>query len=97
MKTQTIANLAAMGIALLASPVAAQTWQRTSAPLPENNVFWGLENAPPQGHTYGSNVRPRAGSLPRGAIVAPGTADATGPRVIDCVHVTFPQCGGGGQ
>ena len=95
MKTTTIAILAAMGVALLASPVVAQTWQRTSPPLPEENVFWGLENTPPQGHTYGSIVRPRAGSFPRGAVVAPGTADASAPRIIDCVHVTFPQCGGG--
>jgi hypothetical protein len=93
MKTRTIAILAAMGVALLASPVVAQTWQRTSPP--EENIFWGLENTPLQGQTYGSIVRPRAGSLPRGAVVGPGTADASAPRVIDCVHVAFPQCGGG--
>jgi hypothetical protein len=95
MKTKTIAILAAMGVALLASPVVAQTWPRTSPPLPDENVFWGLENAPPHGNAYGSSVRSRAGLLPRGAVVAPGTADTSAPRVIDCVHVTFPQCGGG--
>ena len=94
MKTMTTAILAAMGAALLASPVMAQTWQRTSPPPSENNVFWGLENTPPQAQAYGSSVRTRADSLPRGAVVAPDTFDASAPRTIDCVHVTFPQCGG---
>jgi hypothetical protein len=89
MKTSTIMILAAIGSAALTSPVMAQTRSHTNPPLSENNALWGLENAPPHGHAYGSVTNSRAGRL------APDAAAAPLPRIIDCVHVAFPQCSGG--
>jgi hypothetical protein len=92
MKTRTIMILAAMGVAALASPVMAQTRPNTNPPLSEDNVFWGLENAPLHEHGYGSVAHPRAGRLPASA---PDAAAFAPPHIIDCVHVPFPQCSGG--
>jgi hypothetical protein len=82
--------LAAMGAAALASPVAAQTSRNTNAPVSENNALWGVENAPPHEHTYGSAAHPQTQT----SRFAPDAAAVSQPRVIDCVHVPFPQCSG---
>jgi hypothetical protein len=87
MKTRTMMMLAAMGVAALASPVMAQT-VRNNVPLSENNALWGLENAPPHEHAYGSVTHPGTSRL------APGAAAVAPHRIIDCVHVQFPQCSG---
>jgi hypothetical protein len=88
MKTSLIMILATMGVAALASPVMAQARPNATPPLSEENVFWGLENAPPHEHAYASFARPRTSRL------APDAAAVSPPRIIDCVHVPFPQCGG---
>jgi hypothetical protein len=88
MKTSTTMILAAIGIAALASPVMAQSRPNTTPPVSENNVFWGLENAPPHENAYGSLAHPRTSRL------APDAAADSSPRLIDCVHVSFPQCSG---
>lgn len=83
--------LAAIGVAALTSPVTAQIRPNTSPPLSEDNVFWGLENAPPLEHTYGSAHQTR---MDRAPASTPDVAAAPTPRIIDCVHVPFPQCSG---
>jgi hypothetical protein len=81
--------LAVMGVAALASPVAAQTRRDANVPVSENNALWGVENAPPQEHAYGSaHPQTQTGRF------APGAAAVSPPRVVDCVHVQFPQCSG---
>lgn len=91
--------LAATGIAALASPVLAQTWWNASVPLSTDNVFWGLAYGPAYGPpaygplAYGSVAHPSASRLAPGFVVVPPPL----PRILDCVHVTFPQCGGGGS
>jgi hypothetical protein len=105
MKTSLKVIMAAIGISALASPVMAETflttdtyvpaetWRNTyNPPLSEDNVFWGLENAPPHQHAYGYVAHHR-----RTYRIEPGTSDpaAVPPSgIIDCVHVTFPQCSG---
>ena len=86
--------LATMGVAILASPVVAQTWPEANVPVSTDNVFWGLAYAPPYrpAHgAYGSVAPPRPGQF------APGVVAAPLPRILDCVHVPFPQCSGGGN
>jgi hypothetical protein len=82
---------AAMGVAVLASPVTAQNRLEPWIPVSTDNVFWGLAVGPVihEGPAYGS-VRPVA----PGRFV-PGPVYGAPPRILDCVHVTFPQCGGG--
>jgi hypothetical protein len=77
-----------MSVAALTSPVMAQTWQNTHVPVSENNVFWGMEAAPPHENAYGSTTYSRTDRL------APGAAAVHPHRILDCVHVTFPQCSG---
>jgi hypothetical protein len=90
-KTNLKVILAAMSVAVLASPVTAQTWRDERAPLrgdlSTDNVFWGEVHEPP--HAYGSAVHRPAGPPASGV-----TVDGH-PRIVDCVHVTFPQCSGG--
>jgi hypothetical protein len=105
MKTSLKVIVIATGIAALASPVMAETFVATDTvvpaenlrntynpPLSEDNVFWGLENAPPHQHAYGYVAHHR-----RTYRIEPGMPDssAVSPSgIIDCVHVTFPQCSG---
>ncbi len=71
--------LAAIGVAVLASPVAAQSEPRHHAAHP----------APGVSRTYGSTLPAPAWRPAPGVITGGGQF-----RVPDCVHVTFPQCGG---
>jgi hypothetical protein len=97
MRTSVKVILAAMGVAALASPVMAQgisgtPWREANVPVSTDNVFWGLAYAPlygPAYGAYGSVAPPRAGQF------APGVVAAPLPRILDCVHVPFPQCSGG--
>lgn len=93
------ALLAAVVAGALAAPAAAQVRREPWIPVSTNNVFWGLALGPPildpvfpqpsgdpvWGHAYGA-----AGPVPPGAPV-PGRAYV--PRILDCVHIAFPQCG----
>jgi hypothetical protein len=89
MKMSTVVVLTAMGVAALASPVMAQTWRNSNnVPVSENNALWGLENAPPHEHAYGSSAHLQTSRI------APGTGAVAPHRIIDCVHVPFPQCSG---
>jgi hypothetical protein len=91
MKTTTVMILAAMSVGALASPVMAQSWPNiNNVPVSENNALWGVESAPPHEHAYGSTARAHTGRVAR----QPEAAAASQGRVIDCVHVTFPQCSG---
>jgi hypothetical protein len=63
----------------------AQPRQDTNVPMPTNNIAWGPENKRPYG--YGAVAHPPASWRARAV---------TFPRIIDCVHVTFPQCSDGG-
>jgi hypothetical protein len=99
MKMKTIMILTAIGGVALASPVMAQTADQTgryaTQPLSENNVFWGMEREPQPSRAYGSSVYP-AGQPLRDVGAAPGAVDVHAPpRILDCVHVAFPQCSGG--
>jgi hypothetical protein len=107
-----------LSVALLASPVIAQTLMEPQVPVSTDNVFWGLAYSlvPAVGvaqPAYGSvalvrrhhrHARTMAyGYQPApafGAVVAPAGDLPVGatnpPRILDCVHVTFPQCGNGG-
>jgi hypothetical protein len=88
MRNWTRVILATMGIAVLASPVMAQTWWSGNVPLSTDNVFWGLAYGPVYVPPAYGSVAPRAGRLAPGfVVVAPPV-----PRILDCVHVTFPQC-----
>jgi hypothetical protein len=87
------------GAVAVASPVTAQNWQApngryANVPVSTDNVFWGLAYAPLQAPAYGLAYGSAAG-IPAGRPV-PGIAAAPPPRILDCVHVTFPQCGGVG-
>jgi hypothetical protein len=74
---------------------ADQTGRHATPPLWENNVFWGMESEPQPSRGYGSSVYP-AGQPPRDVGAAPGAVDVHAqPRILDCVHVAFPQCSGG--
>jgi hypothetical protein len=93
--------LAAMGVAVLASPVMAQTWSGPQVPVWVDNVFWGQAYAPLQGGFASGAVSfgaPAYGSVagPRGGRPVPGVVVPARPVILDCVHVTFPQCGGTG-
>lgn len=89
MKTTMKVVLTGIGVAVLASPVMAQTWWNAQVPLSTDNVFWGLAYGPVYGApAYGSVAQPPAGRL------APGFTVVAPPRILDCVHVPFPQCGG---
>jgi hypothetical protein len=101
MRTSTKVILAAMGVAALASPVMAQTWPDVNVPVSTDNVFWGLAYAPLYGSAYGAYGAHGAygayGSAApvRPGLLAPGVVEAPLPRILDCVHVPFPQCSGG--
>ena len=94
--------LAVVSVAVLASPVGAQVRVEPWIPVSTNNAFWGLALGPviPEsvgpaygyiGRAYGS-----VGPVPPGAPV-PAPAYEVMPRILDCVHITFPQCAGGGM
>jgi hypothetical protein len=85
--------LAAMGVTVLASPVMAQYRREPWIPVSTDNVFWGLAVGPVihEGPVYGSIRRIAPGRA------VPGPVYGAPPRILDCVHVTFPQCGGPGQ
>jgi hypothetical protein len=91
MRTNIILALTAMGITVLSFPVMAQTWRYANIPLSMDNVFWHLAVPPPYGPAYGSIARAPMGRFARGPFAAPL------PRILDCVHVPFPQCSGAGQ
>jgi hypothetical protein len=91
----------------IASPALAQSWQTpngryANVPVSTDNALWGLAFAPLQAPAYGLAYGSAAG-VPRGRPV-PGAATnppvgsplSPLPRILDCVHVTFPQCGGVG-
>jgi hypothetical protein len=92
---------AAMGIAVLASPVVAQTWRDANVPVSTDNVFWGLAYAPLYRHAPAYGYGPAYGyAAPyrawRRTPGPPGMAvEGQLPRILDCVHVPFPQCSGG--
>ncbi len=97
MRTNMKVILAATGIAVLSSPVTAQTWRDANIPVWTDNVFWGLALAPLQapaygayGPAYGSVARAPAGRVEPAPLAAPPL-----PPILDCVHVPFPQCSGG--
>jgi hypothetical protein len=92
MRTIMKVMLAAIGVAVLAPPVLAQNRQEPWIPVSTENVFWGLAVGPVihEGPAYGS-VRPVA---PGRSV--PGPVYGAPPRILDCVHVTFPQCSGAG-
>jgi opacity protein-like surface antigen len=96
MRTSMKVILAAMSAAVLASPVMAQNWQSPYAPvrpdLSTDNVFWGEVPVAPHGYGYGSAARGQAGWVAPGGVTIDGH-----PRILDCVHVPFPQCSGGGN
>jgi hypothetical protein len=92
--------LAAMGAAALASPVIAQTWPDANVPVSTDNVFWGLAYAPLYGsanRAYGAYGAYGSAAPLRPGRPAPGAPMAPLPRILDCVHVPFPQCSGGGN
>jgi hypothetical protein len=94
MKTGVKVILAAMGAAILASPVTAMTWGTMQvSPSPDvstDNVFWGMPYGRPHAHAYGYAAHPPANRP------APSINYQNQPRFLDCVHVTVPQCSGGG-
>jgi hypothetical protein len=90
--------LAATGVAVLASPIMGQTLRDANIPVSTDNVFWGLAVAPLYGPAYGRAYGPAYGSVarvPAGRFV-PGSVATPLPLILDCVHVPFPQCSGGG-
>jgi hypothetical protein len=101
MRTIMKVILAAMSVAVLASPVMAQNWWNPTAPvrpdLSTDNVFWGQVYAP--AYAYGSPAYAygSAAHAPPMARFVPGVTVAGHPRILDCVHVTFPQCSSGGN
>jgi hypothetical protein len=90
MRTGMKVILAATSVAILASSAVAQKWNPTSPVRPDvstDNVFWGEFYDP--AYAYGSAGPASAGRF------APGVTVDGHPRILDCVHVTFPQCSGG--
>jgi hypothetical protein len=85
--------LATMAVATLAWPVMAQTWRDANVPVSTNNVFWGLAYAPLYGPAYGAYGAYGSVAPPRPGQFAPGVVATPLPRILDCVHVPFPQCG----
>jgi hypothetical protein len=67
--------LTAIGVAVLASPVMAQ-----SALRPHAAPVAGISSA--------------HGSVAGAGRLVPGLFEGSQTRIDDCVHVTFPQCGG---
>jgi hypothetical protein len=102
MRTGMKMTLAAMSVAVMASPVMAQYWQNPTAlvrpDLSTDNVFWGQVYGPAYAHgpAYGSAYG-SAGPAPVVGRFAPGVTVDGHPRILDCVHVTFPQCSSGGN
>jgi hypothetical protein len=92
MRTSMKAILTAMSVAVLASPAMAQTLRNHHVPLATDlstdNVFWGEEDG--HRHAYGSAGDPQAGGRLAPGVVIGGAQR----RILDCVHVTFPQCSG---
>jgi hypothetical protein len=97
MRTSMKVILAATGIAALASPVPAQTWPDANVPVSTDNVFWGLAYAPLYGPAYGAYGAYGSAAPPRPGQFAPGMVATPLPRILDCVHVPFPQCSSGGN
>jgi hypothetical protein len=101
MGTDMKAILTAMGVAALASPAMAQTWRDANVPVSTDNVFWGLAYAPLEGRAPAYGYAPAYGSAAphRAWQRAPGVpgvvVEGHLPRILDCVHVTFPQCSAG--
>ncbi len=82
--------LAALTLAAIASPVAAEPRPDTNTPLSAGNVsFSGEANK----HPYGYGPVPHLPAGRRAAAVAIGPGH---PPILDCIHVPFPQCGGEG-
>jgi hypothetical protein len=97
MRTSMKAIVAATGAVVLASPAVADNWRTAPVPL-STNATWGLgyrgythQRPYGHGHGYGAAYDPQAGKRAPGA----GIGGAR-PQILDCVHVTFPQCGCGG-
>jgi hypothetical protein len=91
MRTNMRLILAAMGVAVLASPVTAQTGQNARVPLSTDLVTKNVFRGTIYGRPYGYIAHPPVGRLAPGAII-----EGTQPRILDCVHVLFPQCSDGG-
>jgi hypothetical protein len=84
MRTSLKVVMAAIGVAVLASPVMAQSESHPSA-------------APSAATTSISNAR---GSVVHTRTTRSGPAaniEGSQIRLDDCVHVAFPQCGGSGE
>jgi hypothetical protein len=110
MRTSMKAIVAAVGAAIIAYPVQAESvvtktvptesWRNAKIPPSIDNVFWGLlyerpayQLHPAYGHPYGyGSVAPPSAHQPAAGEIT----DVVRPRFLDCVHVTFPQCGSGG-
>jgi hypothetical protein len=80
--------LAALTLAAIASPVVAEPRPDTNTLLSAGNVFSGEANKRPYG--YGSVPHLPAGRRAAGVAIEPAH-----PRILDCIHVPFPQCGEG--
>jgi hypothetical protein len=100
MRTSMKVIVAATGAVVLASPAMASNWRTAPVPLSANTT-WGLgyrgyAHQRPHEHGYGRGYG--AAYAPQAAQPAPGAGMGGGvrPQILDCVHVTFPQCGCGG-
>jgi hypothetical protein len=96
MRTRMTVIVAAMGAAVLASPATAGNWRTAPVPLSTNNVYWGLGyRGYAHQHLYGHEHGYGAAAYPE--LRAPGAGNGgVRPQIDDCIHVTFPQCSGGG-
>jgi hypothetical protein len=93
MTTSLKVILAAAAISVLASPVMAESGRQTVS-SDEWNAAGETQHAarPPANiaRAHGSVSHSRASRF----VPAAGTEEAKQIRIDDCVHVTFPQCGG---
>jgi hypothetical protein len=77
--------LAALTLAAIASRVVAEPRPDTNIPLSAGNAFSGEANNRPYG--YGSIPHLPAGRRAAGVVIEPAHH-----RILDCIHMPFPQC-----
>jgi hypothetical protein len=64
-------------------------WRDTHGPQSTDHPLWrGMQR-----HRYGYGS---AAYSPAGRLAPREVIEGTRPRILDCVHVLFPQCGDGG-
>jgi hypothetical protein len=100
MKTNMKVMLIMLGSAVLASPAMAENKQNAQPSPPPimdlstPSIFWGPTYGQPYARKYGAygayGAYPRARRFEPDPFLVPAH-----PLVLDCVHVFFPQCGGG--